>query len=459
MHIFTVQTLTQAVKDVLEGEFPFVWVRGQITNLSRPPSGHFYFSLKDTDALLQVVWFKGAQPRVDQDERINPLTGEVESGPVLALADGLEVLVAGRVNVYPQRGSYQLVAELVQTQGQGELAIAFEALKAKLAAKGYFDADRKLSLPANPTRVAVITAPQGAALQDFLRIAETRGYGATIRLYPSLMQGDGAPAQIAAALDQADADNWAEVIVLIRGGGSLEDLWAFNTETVADALYRVRVPVVTGVGHEVDTTIADFIADQRAATPSHAAQIVWTERDILKQQFDDAFMAMHHAMNRFCAGKHEHLTRLHQAVLWHSPAQRIERTVLTLEALAVRLRHALHDAIQQQERNLDQARQGLTQNFGPLTIAQIQAQVQQLRTALHRAGTLFIQARFAALGDAHTVLARLDPHAPLARGYAFVQDGQGRGIRSCAEVRPGDVLQVQVHDGAFAVEVLPCSDW
>ena len=153
MHIFTVRTLTQAVKDVLEGEFPFVWVRGQITNLSAPPSGHVYFSLRDEEAVLNVVWFKGARPGGGGGERINPLTGEVETGEPLKLADGLEVLVAGRMNVYPPRGVYQLVAELVQEQGMGELAVAFEAMKAKLAARGFFDADRKLVLPGNPRRV------------------------------------------------------------------------------------------------------------------------------------------------------------------------------------------------------------------------------------------------------------------------------------------------------------------
>lgn len=295
--IFSVSELTRSVKNLLEAEFPFVWVRGQVTNLARPASGHIYFTLTDGDAALSVVWFKSSQssakPVQQGVEKVNPLTGEVEEeegGTALAgnaIEDGMEILCAGRLNVYEPRGQYQLVAELVQGQGVGDLAVAFEALKKKLSEKGYFEADRKIAIPRNPKRVAVVTSPSGAAIRDFLRIANTRGTGSEIRIYPSLVQGDRAPEQIASALDQADTDDWAEVAVLIRGGGSLEDLWAFNTEPVADAIFRARLPVITGVGHEPDVSIADFVADKRAATPSHVAQELWPRREMLAQQLDD----------------------------------------------------------------------------------------------------------------------------------------------------------------------------
>lgn len=453
MHIFTVQTLTQAIKDILEGEFPFVWVRGQVSNLSRPPSGHVYFTLKDHDAIVNVVWFKGAQPLVDEGERINPLTGEVEIGPGLVLENDLEVLVAGHINVYPPRGGYQLVAELVQEKGLGELAVAFEALKTKLAAQGYFDPDRKLAIPSNPRQVAVITAPQGAALQDFLRIAKNRGFGSTIRVYPSLMQGEAAPAQIAAALDLVDQENWAQVIVLIRGGGSLEDLWAFNTEVVATAMFQARLPIITGVGHEVDTTIADFIADERAATPTHAAQILWTERDALKQQVDEAFLDLSQVTNHFVMGYLDHLTAIQQALLWNSPTRRIERDILALDSLFLRLEHAMETFFQDHAQDFSRSRDGLLQAFGPLTMAQMRAGVDKMSTALHRAGLDFIQGQLNVLGSTHMDLVSLDPLAPLARGYALVSDGQGRFVRSYQQVSPGDELQVRVYDGEFDVEV------
>lgn len=456
MHIFSVRTLTQAVKDVLEGEFPFVWVRGQVSNLSKPPSGHIYFSLKDEDATLSVVWFKGAQPRVGKDdgERINPLTGEVESGAPFQLADGLEVLVAGRMNVYPPRGAYQLVAELVQGQGLGELAVAFEAMKAKLAAKGYFDPDRKMTPPRNPRRVAVITAPQGAALQDFLRVAGDRGYGAVVRLYPSLVQGESAPAQIAAALDRADRDAWAEVVVLIRGGGSLEDLWAFNTEPVAEAIFRSRLPVVCGVGHEVDTTIADLVADLRAATPSHAAQVLWTERAVLGQQTDEAFLALRRGMVRWLDARAGGLQVHAQALHRHSPARRIERGEFELERLAQRLRQAARTELDGREAALARLKERMHRCFGPARLLALRSELDRAASALSRAGMDFVRGRQEELGGCEGRLAALDPAAPLGRGYALVR-GRTGFVRSLDDVAAGDRIRVQVSDGEFSAEVLP----
>jgi exodeoxyribonuclease VII large subunit len=456
MHIFSVRTLTQAIKDVLEGEFPFVWVRGQVSNLSKPPSGHVYFSLRDEDATLNVVWFKGAQPRAGKDdgERVNPLTGEVESGAPLQLADGLEVLVAGRMNVYPPRGAYQLVAELVQGQGMGELAVAFEAMKAKLAAKGYFDPDRKMTPPRNPRRVAVITAPQGAALQDFLRVAGDRGYGAVVRLYPSLVQGDGAPAQIAAALDRADRDGWADAVVLIRGGGSLEDLWAFNTEPVAEAIFRCRLPVVCGVGHEVDTTIADLVADLRAATPSHAAQVLWTERAVLRQQADEMFLALTRGMGRFLDGREGALNRQVQGLVWNSPARRIERGGFELERLADRLRQAASRLADEGRDVVSRLDERLHRAFGPVRILALQSELDRTRMALAQSASALVGRRRDALRDLEGRLAALDPAAPLSRGYALVR-GRDGFVRSRLDVRPGDTIRIQVSDGEFGAEVLP----
>lgn len=456
MHIFSVRTLTQAIKDVLEGEFPFVWVRGQVSNLSRPPSGHVYFSLKDDDATLSVVWFKGAQPKgaAGGGERVNPVTGEVESGEPFQLCDGQEVLVAGRMNVYPPRGAYQLVAELVQGQGLGELAVAFEAMKAKLAAKGYFDPDRKMTPPRNPRRVAVVTAPQGAALQDFLRIAGDRGYGATIRVYPSLVQGDSASAQISAALDRADRDGWAEVIVLIRGGGSLEDLWAFNTEPVAEAIFRSRLPVVCGVGHEVDTTIADLVADQRAATPSHAAQLLWTERGVLRQQADEIFLALARGMARLLEARERSLQQQVQGLNWHSPARRIERWGFELERLGDRLRQAARTQLDSRTTTLVRLEARMHRSFGPAAMLSLRSDLDRAESALEQAGARFARVRLEALRGLEGRLAALDPAAPLARGYALVRGASGF-VRSREDVRAGDEIRVQVADGEFSAEVLP----
>jgi exodeoxyribonuclease VII large subunit len=356
--------------------------------------------------------------------------------------------------VYPPRGAYQLVAELVQGQGMGELAVAFEAMKAKLAAKGYFEADRKMTPPRNPRRVAVITAPQGAALQDFLRVAGDRGYGATVRLYPSLVQGDSAPAQIAAAIDRADRDGWAEVVALIRGGGSLEDLWAFNTEAVAEALFRCRLPVVCGVGHEVDTTIADLVADLRAATPTHAAQVLWTERGVLRQQADEAFVALQRGMGRFLDERESVLQRQVQGLLWNSPSRRIERDGFELERLTGRLRQAVLNMTGDRRDAVARLDERLHRAFGPARILTLESELDRTRAALAQSGAAMVRHRLDALRDLEGLLAALDPEAPLGRGYALVR-GKAGFVRSRQDVQAGDTVQILVSDGEFGAEVLP----
>jgi len=485
--IFTVSELTRSVKNLLEAEFPFVWVRGEVSNLARPASGHVYFTLTDGDAALSVVWFKSSQRSAEtvekNGEKVNPLTGEVEetAGATAltgaAISDGMEVLCAGRLNVYEPRGQYQLVAELVQDQGAGGLAIAFEALKKKLSEKGYFDADRKIAIPRDPKRVAVITSPSGAAIRDFLRIAQTRGTGSEIRIYPSLVQGDLAPAQIAAALDQADADEWAEVAVLIRGGGSLEDLWAFNTEPVADAIFRARLPVLTGVGHEPDFSIADFVADKRAATPSHAAQELWPRRETLAQQLDDLEMMMSRAYSGWLHGKATAFEHLRKALVWLSPGRKLERMQDRFATLLTRLDDAGHDLLYDKLLDTKAAAEKLERVYGPRRMDAMAADAAALARRMERAfGTRRVdneaaetsalirrmQTAMARLSDtsgrdlelAATALSGLNPEAPLERGYSLVLiERTGAFLRDPKEVTPGDALAIRVRDGHVAAVV------
>ena len=485
--IFTVSELTRSVKNLLEAEFPFVWVRGQVTNLARPASGHVYFTLTDGDAALSVVWFRSSQTSaspVDRDgERVNPLTGEVEEEQGATaltgagLEDGMEVLCAGRLNVYEPRGQYQLVAELVQDQGVGSLAVAFEALKRTLAEKGYFDEDRKLSLPRDPARVAVITSPSGAAIRDFLRVAGTRGTGSEIRIYPSLVQGDHAPEQIAAALDQADADGWAEVAVLIRGGGSLEDLWAFNTEPVADAIFRARLPVVSGVGHEPDVTIADFVADRRAATPSHAAQELWPRRETLAQSVDVLDMALARAYLGWLESKVSAFDHLRKGLAWLSPERRLERMEDRFTALLTRLDDAGRDVFYDKwldtrsyAERLDRAfgthrldgaarelaglARRLERGLGTQAVDNLGRDVSGLVRRMERAATGLCEAGERDLALAGATLRGLDPEGPLERGYSLVRIGRtGAFLRDPKEVTPGDGLDIRVKDGRVAAVV------
>lgn len=491
-HILSVTDLTQALKDVLEAEFPFVWVRGQVTNLARPASGHMYFTLSDSGAALPVVWFKNSQGRGSNgarggqgEEAIDPLTGEVlEPGRDVAasLDDGQEVLVAGRITVYAARGAYQLVAELVQPSGVSDLALAFEALKRKLSDKGYFDEARKRPIPANPARVALVTSPQGAAVRDFLRLAEARGTGTSLRIYPTLVQGDAAPAQIAAALDAANADVWpgggtAEVIALIRGGGSLEDLWAFNTEPVAEAMVRSKIPVVTGVGHEPDVSIADFVADKRFPTPSAVASGLWPLRADLMQAVDGLEGELSRAFEALLERKAGRLSELRRGLSWLSPARRLERleeswreTSRRLEAAGGRMLGARREqlagavrdlsrafgpvAVEARQERLAATLRDLARAFGPAELSARQDQVLALRERAALAVDMALGQAGRRVEVLSARLAGLDPEGPLARGYSLVRiERTGRFLRSTAEVVPGDRLGVRTADGEVAAVV------
>ncbi len=453
-HILAVSDLTRALTDVLEAEFPFVWVRGQVTNLSRPSSGHIYFTLSDAEAQLSVVWFRGAQGRGARSG-VDPLTGEVlESGqdPASRLADGQEALAAGRISVYAPRGAYQLVAELVQPAGVSSLAEAFEALKRRLSARGLFADGRKRPVPHNPARVAVITSPQGAAVRDFLRLAETRGTGAQIRIHPALVQGEAAPAQIARQLDAVSAGGWAQVVALIRGGGSLEDLWAFNTEEVAEAMARCAVPVVTGVGHEPDVSIADYVADRRYPTPTAVAVGLWPARAELAQGVD----ALENALGRAMAARLERcaarVAELSRALAWLSPVRRLERLDQGWRETSRRLADVGDRYLAGRTAGLRQAMRGLSRAFGPrdadARAGEVLALAERLRLAMEL--RLAETSRRAEVLEAR--LCGLDPEAPLARGYSLVrvlgaQGGAGRLLRAADQAAPGDRLRVRTGRG------------
>lgn len=457
--IYTVAEITGEIRQTLEKGFPHLWVRGQVTNLSRPGSGHLYFTLKDEQASLSVVWFKGSQRTARYAGTVDPLTGEVtydDGGPDIAatLADGQEVMCAGRLAVYPPRGSYQLVAETVQDMGLGKLFLQFEALKRDLAAKGFFDEDRKMALPPHPEKVALITAKTGAAVRDFLRLASDRGWGSQIRLYPVLVQGDAAPGQIAEALDLVNADGWADVVVLIRGGGSLEDLWAFNTLPVAEAIYRSTVPVVCGVGHEVDFSIADMVADVRAATPSHAAQIVWPERGQLVRRLDDLSYGLDRAFESWFADRERTLGELERALSLLSPDQRIERWEERFAVAQDRLTRAVEAWLNGRDAEVDEARRALGSMFSEEWFRSREMELDGLVSRLTQAGNAGLDRTEQLLERMALRLDGLDPEKPLERGYSLVRVAKtGRFLRSAGDVSPGDRLDIAVRDGNVAAEV------
>ncbi|MDH3360514.1 MAG: exodeoxyribonuclease VII large subunit, partial [Desulfobulbaceae bacterium] len=273
--------VTRSLKGLLEISFPLVTVSGEISNLRRPYSGHIYFTLKDKEAQLRAVLFKPQQRYLNEP-----------------LQDGMEVVCRGRISIYEKRGEYQLIVDVVDGLGAGALQVAFEELKQRLASEGLFDQARKRTLSFLPKRVGVITSPGGAALHDFLHMAEARFPGLPIEIYPVRVQGDGAAVEIVDALKMCNYRNEVDTIVICRGGGSIEDLWTFNEESVARAIFDSVIPVVVAVGHEIDYTIADFVADHRAPTPTAAAEVVMPDRDYLLTRLHEQQRLMVKAMDR-----------------------------------------------------------------------------------------------------------------------------------------------------------------
>lgn len=451
--VYSVSALTRAVKGSLEGAFPFVWVRGQVANLARPGSGHMYFSLRDESSTLAAVWFKGKQR---EEETFDPLTGEVyEDGPkpglAPALENGQEVICAGRLSVYPARGVYQLQVELARDAGLGRLHEEFERLRGKLAVMGYFALERKRSLPFLPKRVAVITSPQGAAVRDFLRIAQTRGIGAVIRIYPSPVQGSGAPLKLRQALERVIDEGWAQVAVFLRGGGSLEDLWAFNDQDLAGAVFSSAVPVVAGIGHEVDFTLVDMTADVRAATPTHAAQLLWPEREDLARSVADLAEALGRAEGRYLAGQEARWADLFRNLRWRSPERNVENWRERLELAVRRMTTAVERLLERRGSRLELVCSAIAR--APERLGLRQAALESLAVRVAGAGEHQLAGRERLLERLALRLEAVDPHAPLERGYALVRDANGVFVRSKDKVNPGERLRIMVRDGEIPVRV------
>ena len=451
--VYTVSGLTALIRQSVEGAFPFVWVRGQVANVTRPSSGHVYFSLRDVSASLAAVWFRGKHASGDT---FDPMTGEVYAdGPrpslVHSLKNGQEVLCAGRLSVYGPRGVYQLVVELGQDVGLGQLQADFERLKKKLAEQGFFALERKRPLPAIPRKVAVVTAPGGAAIYDFLRVAAKRGTGSSIRLYPALVQGDMAASQIVAQLERICAEGWADVVVLIRGGGSLEDLWAFNNETLAMAIKNSTLPVLAGIGHEVDVTLADMTADMRAATPSHAAQLLWREREEYHTAITSMGQRLEAAFSQRLAACHNKVTACAHAVLAHSPARRLTLWQNNLAQAGNSLAQAVKSLMQHREGRLARAVGGV--DIVPHLLARKATLADRAAERLVYAGERTFSALHLRLERTSLSLEVFDPQKPLQRGYSLVYKQDGTLLRATSTVRQGELLTITVADGSVAVTV------
>ena len=428
--VVSVSELTRHIKGLLEGQFPAVWVEGEISNLAVAPSGHVYFTLKDANAQLATVLFRGAAGKV-----------------AFKLADGQQVVALGAVSVYERRGQYQLIVSQLLPQGLGALQLAFEQLKQKLAAEGLFDPARKKPLPVLPARIGLVTSPTGAAIRDFLQILTRRYPDRHIIISPVRVQGAGAAAEIAAAIDDLNARELVDVIIVTRGGGSLEDLWAFNEEVVARALARSRIPTISAVGHEIDFTIADFVADFRAPTPSAAAELVVKA----KAEFQAALRQFQQRLDTDLRYRlSESRRRLADCVLRH-PAEMVRQFQQQLDDLAHRLVQATTITLAQRRARVAASKLLTPRDF-------VRNQRQRLETQSHRleiSRGRYQQAARQSLGILAGKLELLSPKSTLARGYSVTQLSDGEVVRSVQQAAAGTHIRTRVADGEFNSVVDP----
>ena len=409
----TVSQLNRRAKTLLEQGIAKLWVEGEISNMARPASGHIYFSLKDEKAQVRGAWFRQRQ-----------------RGPAIGFKNGDKVLAFGRVSLYEPRGDYQLIVEQLEPAGEGVLKQRYEALKKKLLAEGLFDEERKQALPPVPERIGVITSPSGAAIRDIITVLGRRFPAAPVVIYPAAVQGDAAPGELIAALETAIERAECDVLIIGRGGGSLEDLWAFNDEALARVIADCPIPIVSAVGHEVDFTIADFVADVRAPTPSGAAEIVvpdqreWQRRinslaarlamvgertiEDRAQQVDWYSARMASAIRQQLLRRQGEVQALRGELVQRSPAVSVQRSIGRLASLRERLTGSAHEAL----------------------------------SDLHH--------RVALLGR---TLHSVSPLATLDRGYAIVLDGDGKAMTDASGANSGDEIRARLSKGELVANV------
>jgi exodeoxyribonuclease VII large subunit len=432
--IYSVTRLNREVRAVVEGSFPLLWVQGEISNLARPASGHWYFSLKDAHSQVRCAMFRN---------RNRALRFEPENGA--------EVVIQASPSLYEGRGEFQLIVETMEPAGAGALQKAFEELKQKLMAEGLFEESRKRPLPAFPATLGVVTSPTGAAIRDILHVLRRRYPVARVIIYPTAVQGAEAPGQIVQAITLAGTRRECDVLILARGGGSLEDLWAFNSESVARAIAACPIPTVSGIGHEIDFTIADFVADRRAPTPSAAAELVSPDAAELQQRLSQVEQKVLRLVQM--------LLRQHSALIAQltrrlpDPARRLQALMQRNDDLTLRLLHSTRRRIADQRVLLAGLRAELSR-FNPVQAVRAQSDrngwllsrlVRGMRHSLERAG--------ARLDQGTRTLHALGPQATLDRGYAIVTNAAGTVVRAARQLHPGDAFSARFARGSAEAEV------
>ena len=477
--VYTVSRLNQEVRGLLEGRIGRVWVEGEIGNLSQPSSGHVYFTLKDAGAQVRCALFRGAR------RLCCPVT------------DGMQVLVGGRVSLYEGRGDFQLIVEQMEDAGEGALRRAFEALKRALDAEGLFDPRHKKPLPSRVRRIGVVTSPDGAVWHDIVTTLKRRFPAIAVLLYPVPVQGRDAATAIARMLDLANERRECDVLLLARGGGSLEDLWCFNEEVVARALFRSELPVVTGGGHEADTTIADWVADVRAPTPTAAAELLSPDQALWRTRHRDAHARLVRLIDRLLRERIQRFDDLKRRLILlpvrglpekraavaglarrlilalpsyparlrarhmvltqrlerRSPTARLHAYRIRLASLPERLAGGMRAALRGRERRLASLGERLRAHPPEAMRERLAARHELLRDRLRRAMNEALRVRGERLALLDRALALVGPPAVLSRGYAIVTDARGQVARDATAHRPGEILRIRLAQGELVVEV------
>ncbi|MEY2488841.1 MAG: exodeoxyribonuclease large subunit [Verrucomicrobiota bacterium] len=438
--VLTVAELTRAIRGTLETKFGAVWVQGEISNYKLHPSGHQYFTLKDQRAAIACVIFRNTLPPSTQP-----------------ISDGAQVQVYGNVSVFEARGQYQLSVQILQTRGAGLLQAKFDALKRKLEAEGLFDPARKRPLPKFPKRIGIVTSPTGAAIRDMLNVLRRRAPNVAVIISPVRVQGVGAAAEIATALNELAARDgvWGpvDVIVIARGGGSIEDLWEFNEEIVARAIFHSVIPVVSAVGHEIDFTIADFVADLRAPTPSAAAELIVADSAELGRRVNELANCLQKCLRNFLQQSQTRLRFLSERTLARELTQRMRDAQQQLDVAAELLRRRLKQFVVDARAALSSRTQSLKSHDPKREIGVRRDKLVDLRRRFTAQAPRLLQDAQQRFHRVEGILRVLGPEATLRRGYSITADAAGNVIQTVTAVRRGSRIKTRVADGTFGSEV------
>ncbi|HUJ11350.1 MAG TPA: exodeoxyribonuclease VII large subunit [Verrucomicrobiae bacterium] len=435
--VFSVSELTRRIRDLLENNFPHVWVEGEISDLRTPSSGHVYFTIKDAQAQLAIVLFRNAAGKLD-----------------FKLKDGLQVIVSGDISVYEKSGQYQLVARQVVPKGLGALQLAFEELKQRLAKEGLFDPARKKPIPTLPQRIGLVTSPTGAAIRDFLNIIGRRFPNVHIIINPVRVQGEGAAQEIADAIDQFNALHASgelplDVLIVTRGGGSLEDLWAFNEEIVARALARSRIPTISAVGHEIDFTIADFVADLRAPTPSAAAELVVKAKEEFLRQLAQSQSRLQKDLRLRLGAARQRLSDSASSYVFRRPVEVIRQYEQQVDHCAHRVRQAAIVTLDSGRARLDTVGEKFRLLSPKAHVVRMEGQLLSDQQRFQSAWSRVQREMQHRLTQAGAKLELLSPNSTLQRGYSITRMADGRIVKTVKTVKTGDSVRTLVSDGEF----------